>query len=74
MYKSKLYRIGVDNHFLQAASQFIACKVDAIPFKFLGIKVKGNHMRGDFWNPMTPISRARLSSWKGRFVDQFGIV
>lgn len=65
MWKSKLYGIGTDNHFLQEASQFMECNMDKIPFNFLGVKV-------DFWKPVVSVIKSKLSSWKGVFLSVGG--
>lgn len=52
IWKSKLYGIGVDDFFLQAASQFLCCKLDSVPFKFLGVIVGGNPRKVGFWKPI----------------------
>ncbi|CAK8571295.1 unnamed protein product [Lathyrus sativus] len=36
-YKSKLYDINIGDWFLYATSSFLACNVDSLPFKFLGV-------------------------------------
>ncbi|PNY05892.1 ribonuclease H [Trifolium pratense] len=43
--KSKLYRINVNDRFLEAASNFLLCRAEAIPFKFLGLPVGANPRR-----------------------------
>ncbi|XP_058725826.1 uncharacterized protein LOC131597131 [Vicia villosa] len=48
------------------ASQFLCCKIDSIPFMFLGITVGGNPRRLSFWNPIFDNMRAKLSPWIGR--------
>lgn len=40
--KIKIYGIGSSSLFLEAASLFLGCKIDKIPFKFLGFLVGGN--------------------------------
>ncbi|PNX56330.1 ribonuclease H [Trifolium pratense] len=41
-FKSKLYGINLEDGFLSAASAFLHCEVDSIPFRFLGIPVGAN--------------------------------
>ncbi|XP_058766654.1 uncharacterized protein LOC131640260 [Vicia villosa] len=72
MAKSKVYGVGLEDQFLRATSHFLCCKVDNIPFKFLGIVVGGNHRRLNFWKPVIYGVKARLSTWKGRFLSMGG--
>ncbi|XP_058723629.1 uncharacterized protein LOC131595320 [Vicia villosa] len=72
MAKSKVYGVGIEGQFLNAASHFLCCKVDKIPFKFLGIVVGGNHRRLDFWKPVVKGVKDKLSAWKGRFLSMGG--
>ncbi|GAU25188.1 hypothetical protein TSUD_150870 [Trifolium subterraneum] len=44
-YKSKLYGINIEEHFLRASSSFLHCEVESIPFRFLGIPVGSNPRR-----------------------------
>ncbi|CAJ2631177.1 unnamed protein product [Trifolium pratense] len=44
-FKSKLYGINLEDSFLEAASSFLFCEVDSIPFRFLGIPVGANPRR-----------------------------
>ncbi|XP_058765470.1 uncharacterized mitochondrial protein AtMg00310-like [Vicia villosa] len=74
MWKSKLYAIGTDHHFMQAASQFLTCKLDKIPFKFLGLVVGDNPRRTKFWTPILANLKARLSPWIGRLLSIGGRV
>ncbi|XP_058748653.1 uncharacterized protein LOC131621636 [Vicia villosa] len=74
MLKSKLYGIEIEHYFLQAASQFLCCKVDSIPFKFLGVVVGGNPRRARFWNPILDNMKAKLSPWIGRLLSIGGRV
>ncbi|XP_058749275.1 uncharacterized protein LOC131622266 [Vicia villosa] len=74
MWKSKMYAIGIDQYFMQAASQFLSCKLDQVPFKFLGIVVGGNPRRINFWNPIMSILKAKFSPWIGKLMSIGGRV
>ncbi|XP_058747108.1 uncharacterized protein LOC131620105 [Vicia villosa] len=74
MWKSKLYGIEMDQHFMQAASQFLCCKLDQIPFKFLGVIVGGNPRSITFWEPVLVNMRAKLSPWIGSMLSIGGRV
>lgn len=62
VWKRKIYGIGARENFLQDAYYYLICKIDCIPFKFLGILIGANHRRIDSW-------RARLTGWKGRMLS-----
>ncbi|KAI5399730.1 hypothetical protein KIW84_064895 [Lathyrus oleraceus] len=63
-FKSKLYGIHVKDEFLLAASHFLSCIVDAIPFKFHGIPVGSNPRRCVTLNPLLNSFNRKLSVWK----------
>lgn len=48
--KSKLYGVSLNPQFFHVATNFLTCKVDSIPFKFLRLIVGGNPGRLEFWN------------------------
>jgi hypothetical protein len=68
-FKSKLYGINLDDDFLRAASAFLHCGVDSIPFKFLGIPVGANPRRKATWTPILDSIKRRLSAWNGRHLS-----
>ncbi|CAJ2667257.1 unnamed protein product [Trifolium pratense] len=65
-YKSKLYGINLDDNFVSAASSFLHCEVESIPFRFLGIPVGANPRRKVTWNPIVEAMKKRLNTWSGR--------
>jgi hypothetical protein len=65
-FKSKLYGINLDEHFMSAASAFLHCGVDSIPFRFLGIQLGANPRSKATWHPIVESLWKRLNSWKGR--------
>ncbi|CAJ2644149.1 unnamed protein product [Trifolium pratense] len=67
--KSKLYGVNVDNHFLEAASNFLLCRAETISFKFLGLPVGANPRRITTWKPIVEAMYKRLSSWNGRHLS-----
>ncbi|MCI11277.1 LINE-1 reverse transcriptase like, partial [Trifolium medium] len=64
-YKSKLYGINLDDSFLRAASSFLNCGVESIPFRFLGIPVGANLRRRATWLHILELMKKRLSAWNG---------
>ncbi|GAU47212.1 hypothetical protein TSUD_403530 [Trifolium subterraneum] len=67
--KSKLYGINMDEHFLEAASNFLLCRAESIPFKILGLPVGANPRRLNTWKPVIESMTKRLSSWNGRHLS-----
>ena len=63
-FKSKLYGINLEERFMQAASSFLPCCIDSVPFKFLGIPVGSNPRRCSTWKPVIENLQKRLSNWK----------
>ncbi|GAU35055.1 hypothetical protein TSUD_69780 [Trifolium subterraneum] len=66
--KSKLYGINVNERFLEAASNFLLCRAEDIPFKFLGLPVGANPRRykESFGNVLSwegTLSRSTDSFW-----------
>ncbi|XP_058784562.1 uncharacterized protein LOC131659376 [Vicia villosa] len=50
--KSNIYGINVGEWFLDAVSNFLACKVGSLLFKFLGVKVGGNPRKISMWKDL----------------------
>jgi hypothetical protein len=49
---------------MAAASTFLHCGVDSIPFRFLGISMGANPRRKVTWKPIVEFTRKCLSRWK----------
>jgi hypothetical protein len=49
---------------MAAASTFLHCGVDSIPFRFLGISMGANPRRKVTWKPIVESTRKSLSRWK----------
>jgi hypothetical protein len=73
-FKSKLYGVNLEDNFLCAASTFLNCGVDAIPFRFLGILVGANPRRKNNWSPILDSMKQRLCAWNGRHLSIGGRV
>jgi len=43
-----------------------------VPFKYLGLEVRGNPRKKLFWEAVITKLKARLSMWKGRFLSMAG--
>ncbi|PNX82415.1 cysteine-rich receptor-like protein kinase, partial [Trifolium pratense] len=64
--KSKLYGINAADNFLVAASSYLGCNVESIPFKFLGLPVGANPRRQATWKPIVESAAKKLSCWNSR--------
>jgi hypothetical protein len=73
-FKSKIYGINVEDSFMRAASNFVPCNTDSIPFRFLGIPVGANPRRCATWSPILNSIKSKLSSWRGRMLSIGGRV
>ncbi|CAI8613253.1 unnamed protein product [Vicia faba] len=73
-FKSKLYGINISGEFMLAASQFLFCCIDQIPFKFLGIQVGINPRRCCAWKSVVEGLKKRMSGWKARSLSIGGRV
>ncbi|XP_058742450.1 uncharacterized protein LOC131614936 [Vicia villosa] len=65
--KNKLIGVNIISHFLDIATNFLACRLESKEFNFLGIKVGINPRRADAWRPLVESVRKRLNTWKSRF-------
>lgn len=62
--ESNVMRINIEERTLRGASLFLACCIDDVPFKFLGIPVGANPRRSHTWEPVLKALILNLSSWK----------
>jgi len=44
----------------------------AIPFKYLGMYIGGNHRSMAFWSPVIDKIKFKLSTWKGKLISMVG--
>lgn len=61
-FKSKIYRVNVDENFMETASHFLCYCIDSLPFNYLGIQVGSNPRRYDSCNPVLDSLKKKLSS------------
>lgn len=73
-WKNCLYEVEIKDSFMNVAAQFLACKKESLPFKFLGLTVGGNRRRVSFWKLDISYFKTRLSPWKGRLLSIRGRV
>ncbi|XP_058764573.1 uncharacterized mitochondrial protein AtMg00310-like [Vicia villosa] len=73
-HKSKLYGIGVGDWLMETTSNFLACDIEEIPFKFLGVKVQGNPRKSAMWGDVISHVKSKLEVWRGRRLSHVGRV
>ncbi|XP_058784148.1 uncharacterized protein LOC131658917 [Vicia villosa] len=71
-HKSKLIGINSNIHFLEAASQFLSCRMEERNFYFLGIPISFNPRKEAMWNPLFAKMKNRLEGWTNRFLNLGG--
>ncbi|KAJ0429079.1 hypothetical protein HanRHA438_Chr17g0811421 [Helianthus annuus] len=72
--KSNLVGVGVQPVEVVEMADFIGCKVDTFPFKFLGLCVGSNMNRAPNWQPVVDVFEKRLSLWKASLLSMGGRV
>jgi hypothetical protein len=71
-WKSNLMGVNVSDHFLRVASAFLNCRIDSIPFKYLGLPVGASPRRASTWDPLINSLKKRLGSWNNKYVSLGG--
>lgn len=51
---------------MNAASIFLSCNIDSLPFKFLGVKVGDSPRKLSIWRDLINHFKNRLVGWKGK--------
>ncbi|KAJ0878597.1 putative RNA-directed DNA polymerase [Helianthus annuus] len=72
--KSSIFGIGVSTEDIIETASWIGCRVDSIPFKYLGLTVGANMNRINNWRPVYDIFEKRLSLWKAALLSIGGRV
>ncbi|PNX58080.1 ribonuclease H, partial [Trifolium pratense] len=67
--KSMLVGVNIPESWLCEASSALCCKVEKIPFIYLGLPIGGDSRRLGFWKPVMDRLKNRLSGWKSRFLS-----
>ena len=63
---SMLVGINIDDSRLIDATSVLSCKIERIPFLYLGLPIGGDARRQIFLEPIMTRIKARLSEWKSR--------
>ncbi|RHN49937.1 putative RNA-directed DNA polymerase [Medicago truncatula] len=70
--KSQLVGVNVERSWLLEAAKVLNCRVDALPFVYLGLPICGNARRLSFWVPVIDRIKSRLSEWKSKHLSLGG--
>jgi hypothetical protein len=68
-HKSELVGVNVNRSWLLEAAGMLNCRVTSLPILYLGLPVGGDFRRLNFWEPVISHIKARLSSWKSKFLS-----
>ncbi|GAU51454.1 hypothetical protein TSUD_413510 [Trifolium subterraneum] len=69
-----MYGFNLEDRFLEAASAFLSCSIDRVPFRILGLPVGANPRRISTCSPIIDIMKKRLLVWRGRHLSMGGDV
>jgi len=68
-HKTLLVGINIGDSWLTEATSILNCKVDKIPFMYLGLSIGGDPQRLDFWEHVVSSIKSRLAGWQSRFLS-----
>lgn len=66
--KSSFLGVNVDPLWLRFAAHSLQCKIDALPFTYLGLLNGGITSRLKTWDPVLHRMYTKLASWKGKLL------
>ncbi|KAK9077285.1 hypothetical protein SSX86_005622 [Deinandra increscens subsp. villosa] len=70
--KCRLFGIGVNQQQMESMATILQCKVDKLPFSYLGIPIGANMRLKKHWEPIVQKFKSRLNSWKSTILSQGG--
>jgi hypothetical protein len=71
-WKSGLSGINVPSTFMEMACKFLNCRLDIIPFKYLGLHIGANPKCDSTWDPLLEHLRKRLFTWRNKYISLGG--
>jgi len=71
-HKSLLVGVNISDSGLAEEASILNCRVDKVPFLYLGPYIGGGPRRLVFWEPVLNTIKSRLSGWKSRFLSFAG--
>lgn len=70
--KSSLVDIGVSKQDLDGYTNFLGCRVEEWPLKYLGLPLWGRPKSVFFWDPVVERVHMKLSCWKRSYISLGG--
>jgi hypothetical protein len=71
-FKSGLLGVNVSSEFMASTSTFLNCRLESIPFKYLGLPIGANPKSNATWDPLVEKMRKRLFSWRNKHISLGG--
>lgn len=68
-HKSSLIGINVDPYFPQQIEEFLHCKIESLPFRYLRLPVGANLISESTWELLLNLVRKIFNSWSHRYVS-----
>jgi len=68
-HKSMLVGVNVSSSWLNEAAVILNCRVDCMPYMYLGLPIEVDAHRLKFWEPLIDYIKSRLTSWKSIFLS-----
>lgn len=70
--KTSLIGINVDREVLNRGADYLGCKTEELPFKYLEVPLGGNHHKASFWDPIVDSLRAKMTKWRNLQLSKGG--
>jgi len=64
----------MDSTILHRLSIILNCRIIKVPFTYLGVHIRGNHSRKDYWKGVIVKIKKKLSRLNGKFIYMAGMV
>jgi len=71
-HKSKLVGINVGIQTLEVYAKSLHCTIMRVPFKYLGLEIRGNPKKKKHWELIIEKINTKLNGWKGSFLSMAG--
>ncbi|XP_050212856.1 uncharacterized protein LOC126664492 [Mercurialis annua] len=70
--KSAIVGLNVDDASLNAAAEILQCKIDFLPFTYLGLPLGSKSVKAGLWEPIVNNFTSQLATWKGKLLSPAG--
>jgi hypothetical protein len=72
--ENSLIGVNVDPDFMSIASTYLNCRIDNLPFVFLGLLMGAKPRNLSTWQPVIDKVLNHLNSWKNKYISMGGRV